>query len=195
MTSTQTLGDPAGAPSLLTPEAKEAAPRAGSDGGALGPLLAEVLTEATKVVERYPGGVEPLASALQAFNGAIVTVATRELQTLLVRSAFVQCAVEPPRCRRCVECEGAHHFSDAMRVDNSDAYLCKHCPATTPACEDCGEAVPFGFRLGESPALCPDCLQLDEQNNHEELEDAKDEARARFYEPDGDDGDDAQERP
>lgn len=58
-------------------------------------------------------------------------------------------------CRKCSECEGEHHFSDTMRADNGD-YACKHCEATCPTCEDCGEAVGF-VRHMAGAVRCVDC--------------------------------------
>jgi len=58
---------------------------------------------------------------------------------------FITLPLAPPRCRRCSECEGTHHFSDGMIVFIEDAstdhpaakigiqcwYVCKHCEAWT----------------------------------------------------------------
>jgi hypothetical protein len=61
-----------------------------------------------------------------------------------------------PCPKPCAECsDGWHHFSDAMRTESGD-YVCKHCDATTPDCQDCGEAVEF-HRPQADVALCVEC--------------------------------------
>jgi hypothetical protein len=63
--------------------------------------------------------------------------------------------VKHGECRRCSECDGEHHFSDAMRTDDGD-FQCKHCDATTIECDECGEAVPYFEKL-DGYTVCGEC--------------------------------------
>lgn len=61
-----------------------------------------------------------------------------------------------PPCRRCSECDGHHHFSDAIITDDGD-YQCKHCDAIGYECEACDGSGGSGGFDGEPHEPCENC--------------------------------------